>query len=344
VLVNLHCHLEGTVRPETAAELAAPLGVTAPGGDWAEALTMAAPADLTVFLAHVAAVYPLLGSAEALERVACEAVEDAAADGQGYLELRFGPATHARPGFPVSEAIAAVCRGAAEGSRRSGILSGVVVCALRHHDPETNRLVAEAAAGQAGAGVVGFDLAGDELLYPSLEQYRPLFEIAAAAGLGLTAHAAEAGPAQSVLDAVDLFGTRRIGHGSRAADDPEVLRRAADEGVCFEVCVTSNILTGAARDARTHPVRRFLEHRCGVVLGDDDPITIRARLGDDVRLLQREGGLEDAQLAEIRRRSLEVAFLSDAERAELHARAATVALGPGAAHAGDRYAPGWGQV
>jgi adenosine deaminase len=322
VLVNLHCHLEGTVRPATAAELAVPLGVSAPGGDWAEALTMADPADLTVFLAHVAAVYPLLGSAEALERVACEAVEDAAADGQGYLELRFGPATHARPGFPVGDAIAAVCRGAAEGSRRSGILSGVVVCALRHHDHETNMLVAAEAAGRAGAGVVGFDLAGDELLYPSLEHYRPLFETAAAAGLGLTAHAAEAGPAHSVRDAVGLLGARRIGHGSRAADDPQLMRWAADEGVCFEVCVTSNILTGAARDARTHPVLQFLQHRCGVVLGDDDPITTGFRLGDDVRLLQREAGLTEAQLAEIRQRSLDVAFLSGSERATLRARAA----------------------
>lgn len=320
MLVNLHCHLEGTVRPATAAELAAELGVPAPGGDWSEALTMAAPGDLTVFLAHVAAVYPLLGSADALERVACEAVEDAAADGQGYLELRFGPATHARPGFPVGEAIAAVCRGAAEGSRRSGILTGIVVCALRHHDHKTNTLVATEAAKRAGAGVVGFDLAGDELLYPALEPYQPLFEIAAASGLGLTAHAAEAGPAHSVLAAVDLLGARRIGHGSRAADDPDVLRRAADEGVCFEVCVTSNILTGAARDARTHPVLRFLEYRCGVVLGDDDPITTGSRLGDDARLLQREAGLTDAQLGEIERRSLEVAFLSGSERAALRTR------------------------
>lgn len=322
MLVNLHCHLEGTVRPQTAAELAAPLGVPAPGGDWAEALTMTAPADLTVFLAHVAAVYPLLGSADALERVACEAVEDAAADGQAYLEVRFGPATHARAGFPVRDAIAAVCRGVAEGGRRSGILAGVVVCVLRHHDHETNLRVAQAAASQAGAGVVGFDLAGDELLYPALEPYRSLYEIAAAAGLGLTAHAAEAGPAHSVLDAVNLLGARRIGHGSCAADDPDLMRRAADEGVSFEVCVTSNILTGAARDARTHPVLRFLEHRCGVVLGDDDPITTGSRLADDALLLQREAGLTDAQLAGIAGHSLDVAFLSDSERAALRARAA----------------------
>ena len=113
--LNLHTHLEGCVRPETAADLARQMGVPEPAGGWDAALRMKEPADLTVFLAHVAAAYPVLGARGAMRRVAREAVEDAAADGCDFLEMRFGPATHARPGFSIAQVIAAACEGLDEG-------------------------------------------------------------------------------------------------------------------------------------------------------------------------------------------------------------------------------------
>ena len=164
--LNLHTHLEGWVRPTTAAELAREAGVPAPAGGWDRALQMDSPGDLTIYLAHVAAAYPVLGSAEGLRRVAREAVEDAAADGCDFLEIRFGPSTHRRPGFDLAAVIAATCEGLAEGSRATGLPSGLVVCLLRHDDDETNLAVARAAAAAAGAGVVGLDVAGDELVLP----------------------------------------------------------------------------------------------------------------------------------------------------------------------------------
>ena len=234
--LNLHTHLEGWVRPETAADLAASMGAPTPDGGWEHALRMTEPADLTVFLAHVAAAYPVLGSAEAMRRVAREAVEDAAADRCDYLELRFGPSTHARPGFGIPDVIAAACAGLEEGSRATGLPVGLVVCLLRHLDDATNLAIARAAADAAGHGVVGLDVAGDELLYPSLEPYREPYRIAAAAGLGLTAHAAEAGPASAARDAVEMLGVTRIGHGSHIADDTRGARlgrprRRGDRGL-----------------------------------------------------------------------------------------------------------------
>ena len=133
--------------------------------------------------------------------------------------------------------------------------AGLVACALRHHDPATNEEVARAAAARAGRGVVGFDVAGDELLFPSLEPMVRPFRIAAAAGLGLTAHAGEAGTAGYVRDAVERLGVRRIGHGIHAADSDGVIRWAADEGICFEQCPTSNVLTGAVHSYPAHPIR-----------------------------------------------------------------------------------------
>ena len=113
---------------------------------------MAAPGSLTDFLGHVALVYPLLGTPEAMRRVVHEAVVDAAADGILYLELRFGPATHARPGFGLDQVVAAACDGVASGVAATGMPAGIVVCALRHHDDATNADVATGRGRHAPAG------------------------------------------------------------------------------------------------------------------------------------------------------------------------------------------------
>lgn len=318
--INLHTHLEGWVRPVTAGELARDAGVPDPPGGWDRALRMDGPADLTVYLGHVAAAYPVLGSAAALRRVAREAVEDAAADGCDYLEVRFGPSTHRREGFDLAAVIAATCAGLEDGSRATGLPSGLVVCLLRHDDDATNLAVARAAAAAAGTGVVGLDVAGDELRYPSNAPYEAPYAIAAAAGLGLTAHAAEAGPASAVIEAVERFGVRRIGHGSEAASDPAVLAWAVDHGVTFEVCPTSNVLTGAAPATGAHPFHAFLAAGCPIVLGDDDPVTTGSPLSAEERWMVDVGGLSAAQLQAIHRTACEVAFVDDSVRAGLRER------------------------
>jgi len=318
--LNLHTHLEGWVRPATAAELAVTLGAPQPPEGWEAALRMREPADLTVYLGHVAAAYPVLGAPDAMRRVAREAVEDSAADGCDYLEIRFGPATHARPGFDIPAVIDAACAGLADGSRATGLPAGLVVCALRHDDEARNEEVARAAAAAAGRGVVGFDVAGDELRFPALEPYRESFAIAEAAGLGLTAHAAEAGPASAAVEAVELLGVRRIGHGSHIADDPAILAWAAREGIAIEVCLTSNVMTGAARSIAEHPIHQFLSAGCRVVIGDDNPVNIGTTLSEEEARLETDAGLSAAEARRIQHTAVEVAFVDEATRAELRRR------------------------
>ncbi len=321
--LNLHTHLEGTIRPQTAAELAEAHGVPAPSGGWEAALRMREAGTLTTFLEHVAAAYPLFATPDAVARIVAEAVEDAAADGVAYLELRFGPATHAST-MSIGEVIGAAAAGVREGTRRSGLPAGLVVCALRHHDGDTNEEVARAAAGHAGQGVVGFDVAGDELRFPSVEPMVRPFGIAAAAGLGLTAHAAEAGTAQHARDAVERLGVRRIGHGIRAIDDREILRWAADAGICFEQCPTSNVLTGAVASYAEHPIRAFLEAGCEVVIGDDDPTTTGAPLSAEIAHLTTDVGLGPDEIRRIHTASVERVFCDDSTRAALRERLAPI--------------------
>jgi adenosine deaminase len=325
VVLNLHCHLEGCVRVDTAADIARARGIPAPPGGWDAALRMREPADLTVFLAHVAAAFPVMGFADALLRIAREAVEDAAAAGEDFLEIRFGPATHRRPGLPIEAVIGAVRDGLDEGSRATALPPGLVVCLLRHSEPEVNLEVARAAAARAGDGVVGLDVAGDELRWPSNEAYVEPYRIAAAAGLGLTAHAAEASSAGAAREATEWLGATRIGHGSHVADDPSVLAWAVDHDLTFEVCATSNVYTGAARSLREHPLHAFLAAGAGVVLGNDNPITIDRTLADEERDLVAEGGLAADDLAAIQRRAVEVGFMQEGVRVELRRRFAAPA-------------------
>lgn len=312
--LNLHSHLEGRLRPSTAAALAAEAGVSPPEGGWEKALQLDGPSNLTVYLSKVAATYPFFRSPAHIARIACEAVEDAAADGTDYLELRFGPATHVHLGFDMDSVMAALCEGIAEGMIRTKIHAGVVIAALRHHDTETNIAVARAASRYAGKGVVGFDLAGDESLFNDLAQYEKPFAIARAAGLGLTCHAAEAAPGASAREAAERFGVSRIGHGAHLVEDDESLQWVRDRGIVVECCPTSNWFTGAITRRSDHPARYFRAQNLKIVLGDDNPIQTKSLLSNERQVLVDELGFNQQDLKTLDETSVYAAFVEDASK------------------------------
>lgn len=318
--LNLHSHLEGRLRPSTAAALAAEAGVPPPEGGWERALQLDGPSDLTVYLSKVAATYPFFRSPAHVARIACEAVEDAAADGTDYLELRFGPATHVHLGFDMDSVLAAVCDGVREGISRAKIGAGVVIAALRHHDTETNIAVARGAARYAGKGVVGFDLAGDESLFNDLSRYEKPFAIARAAGLGLTCHAAEAAPGSAAREAVERFGVSRIGHGAHLAEDLETLRWVRDREIVVECCPTSNWYTGAIAQRSQHPAKYFRAENLKIVLGDDNPVQTRSLLSNERRVLTDELGFNEQDLRTLDETSVHAAFLEAATRKDFTSR------------------------
>lgn len=323
MLINLHSHLEGRVRPATAAELAQQVGVPDPEGGWERAIQLDGPADLTVYLERVASTYPLFADLDAVARICAEAVEDAAADGLDFLELRFGPATHAASGRSMDDVIAAACLGLNDAIERTGMPGGLVIAALRHHDPETNEAVARAAVRRAGDGVVGFDLAGDELRFPHLSPFMVPFAIARAGGLGITCHAAEAAPGPAAREAVERFGATRIGHGAHVATDPATLAWAADEGIVIEVCPTSNWYTGAIGAVVDHPAPVFAAAGIPLVLGDDNPMQTRSSLPAERAVLVDQLGFTTAQLVALDRTSVAAMFADDAVRAALASRLGT---------------------
>jgi len=320
LLINLHSHLEGRVRPSTAAEIARELGMPDADRDWAAALQLEGPADLTTYLVKVVATFPFFSRLDLLERITREAVEDAAADGEDHLELRFGPASHAASLPELDAVIGAMCAGITAGMAETGISAGVVVAALRSDPTEVNEAVARAAARAAGSGVVGFDLAGDELIFPDLERYRDAFAIARSAGLGITCHAAEAASGNAAVRAVELLGATRIGHGARIAEDPGLIEWFVEREIAIEVCPTSNVYTGAVASMAAHPAAGFARAGARVVLGDDNPRQTGSLLSNEVAVLREGLGFDDVMIQRLARDSVDAAFVSDGVRMQWRGR------------------------
>jgi adenosine deaminase len=260
---ELHQHLDGAMRPETAVELAAGIGMPLTLEEARR--RMVAPArcrDQAELLTYFDLPITLLQTAAGLRRTATELIEDLATDGVRYAEVRWAPRLHLAGGMSVSEVIEAVAGGVADGTQRVGTGSPLVmliVTAMRSHPPGANVLLARAAA-EFGTPVVGFDLAGPEASYPA-PPHAAAFRAAEDGGLALTAHAGEVPGPERIREALAL-GVRRIAHGATTADDPALITAVRERDVTLDLCPTSNVQAGIVASLEDHPVGRL--HRAGV--------------------------------------------------------------------------------
>ncbi|MFC4591714.1 adenosine deaminase [Sphaerisporangium corydalis] len=268
--VELHCHLDGSVRPGTVADLARAQGVEVTGP--VDRLVTAPPdcGSLARFLTYIDLPLRVLQTPDALRRAARELVEDWHADGVRYGETRFAPQLHGRSGMTPDEAVRAVAEGLADGRRATGVRTGLLLCCLRHQTPEESLSVAETALRNRDV-VAGLDLAGDER-YPGAA-HRAAFDLAHAAGLPCTVHAGEASGPESVWEALDVLGARRVGHGVRCAGDRALLDRLRRDDIALEMCPTSNVQTSAVPSMGEHPADRLLASGLRVTISTDTRTT-----------------------------------------------------------------------
>jgi adenosine deaminase len=316
---ELHLHLDGSLRIDTALDLARTRGVDAPETREGMVAALVAPErcrDQAELLRAFDLPIALLQDAEALERVAAELVESKAADNVRYVEIRWGPLLHVARGLSLADGIAAVCRGARAAAERTGTEARLIATAIRSHDPAANLLMAETAAHFIDEGLTGWDLAGPEAAYPDPALHADAFAAARAARLRITLHAGEWGGAAQVRRALAL-DPERIAHGPGAADDPELCRELIDRNITLDLCPTSNVQAGIARSLEEHPLARL--HRAGVpvTLSTDDTTVSDISLTDEyVRAVERIG-LTLPELWAIDRRGLDVGFADEATLAPL---------------------------
>src|SRR6478672_13520504 len=243
---ELHLHLDGSLRVETALELARTRAVEAPTTREGMRGVLVAPMpcrDQAELLRAFDLPIALMQDAEALERITAELVETKAADGVRYVEIRWGPLLHVAGGLSLGDGIAAVCAGAADGAYRTGTTVRLICTALRSHDPEANVTLAKTAARFRDAGLTGWDLAGPEAAYPDPLTHAAAFEAARAGGLRITVHAGEWGGAAQVRRALAVE-PERIAHGPGAVDDPELRAQLIERRVTLHLCPTPNWQAG----------------------------------------------------------------------------------------------------
>jgi adenosine deaminase len=252
---------------------------------------MVAPPDCpsqAAYIGYFDDAIAVLQTAAALERAALELGIDSAAENIDYLEVRWAPRLHLRGGLSMPEVIAAVLAGLAA----APLQAVAIVCAMRQHSPEENIAVAKAAGRFAGRGVVGFDLAGDEVSYPAARQRRA-FEAARAAGLRLTCHAGEAGQPSSVEEALSL-GVERIAHGVIGARDPRIVERVRSEGVVLDLCPTANWKCKAVPSLAAHPLPQLIRAGVRCTISTDSRTVAGTSLSHEFELAAAMGLSDEA--------------------------------------------------
>ena len=280
---ELHQHLDGSMRPETAVELAAEVGMALTLEE-AMARLVGPPRcrDQAELLTFFDLPIALLQTAASLRRVTLELIESMADDGLTYAEIRWAPRLHLERGLSVGDVIEAVATGIGEAASRLGPRTpfiGLIVTAMRSHPPGANVEMARA-AGAFGVPVIGFDLAGPEAEYPA-PPHAAAFLAAAEEGLALTAHAGEVPGPERIREALAL-GVRRIAHGVTAAQDPDVMALVRERDVTLDLCPTSNVQAGIVADLAAHPLAAL--HRAGVsvTLSTDDRTVSATTLTDEM--------------------------------------------------------------
>jgi adenosine deaminase len=318
--VDLHRHLEGSLRFSTVREVSRSLGLDLPGTDVLATMVQIQeeePNTFENFLSKFQTLRLFYRSPEIIGRIAREAVMDAAADNIRYLELRFTPAALSRAeGYSLADVMDWVIVGAGEASIEAGIKTNLIASVNRHESPALAEEVVALAVERKTAGIVGVDLAGNEVHFPAAP-FANIFQDAKKEGLHVTVHAGEWAGAKGVAEAVLQLGAERIGHGIRVVDDPVVVQLAREREVTFEVCLTSNVQSGAVESLAVHPLPAMLAAGLSVTLHTDDPSISRITLGDEYSLAQRHLGLAWEDLNGLILNGARTAFLPEEERQRL---------------------------
>lgn len=312
--VELHLHLDTSVRISTVAALSRQYGLPLPS-NLNDALIV--PMDcnsLNEYLSRVEWEVAVLQTPEAIERATYELMLDCARDSIYYVEIRFAPQLCTRQGLKLMEVIEASSRGLRQAQKDAPIQGGLIMCLLRHQDEAMGVNVARTAlnAREKGLPIVGIDIAADESLPGA--PHRAAFALAQQEHLHRTCHAGEACGPESIEYALDVFGAERIGHGVRLREDPALLQQVKQLGVALEMCPTSNVQTKATPSLAAHPADSYLRNNLNVTINCDGRTTSNTDLTHEYMLMVEQFGWGEAEIRQTALNAARACFLPAPEK------------------------------
>lgn len=326
--VELHDHLDGGLRISTILELAREYGVELPTWDAEELrawfIRGCRQKSLALYLETFAITTAVMQTREALERVAYEAVIDLAAQNVVYAEIRFAPDIHTEKGLNLEEVVTAVLAGLDRGRKETGMQYGLILCAMRNEKPEDTLTIAELAVAFSDRGVVAFDLAGDEYGHPPKKHINACQYIRSK-NFNLTIHAGEAFGVESIWQAIQICGAHRIGHGVRLVEDmhiegQQIMKLGSlsqfilDRRIPMEMCISSNVDTGAVESYEKHPFPIFFKNNFRVFLSSDNPLMSDTTITKELQIAVEKYGLSFRDVEKITLNAMKSAFIHHDEK------------------------------
>ncbi|MCS6914280.1 MAG: adenosine deaminase [Myxococcales bacterium] len=317
---DLHCHLDGSLRLRTILELAEQQKVKLPADDeeglFRHVYAGNVARSLEEYLKAFDITLAVLQTEEALYRAAYELAEDCARENVRYLEVRYSPMLHQMRGLPLTAIVEAVIQGLRAAERRFGIRTGVILCGIRTSSAEASLRMAELCVAFKNRGVVAFDLAGAELNHPAKEHKRA-FQLILDNNVNCTAHAGEAYGPESIAQAIHYCGAHRIGHGTRLWENGDLLNYACDHRIPLEICVSSNIQTGAATDIASHPLPFYYNYGLRVTINTDNRLITNTTVSKELYLCHQHYGFTLDDIKEVIIAGFKSAFLPHREKSDL---------------------------
>lgn len=322
-LVDLHRHLEGSMRLETILDLAQRHSVLLPTYDLdnlrPHLQAIEPQPGLMAFIRKIDLSVQVLGDLYACRRIAVECVEDAHSEGIDYIEVRFSPRYMASPHhLDPAGVVEAVIDGVEAASRTSGIQTNLIGILSRTYGLEACWEEFEALR-RHHEHITALDIAGDEAAWPA-ELFVEHFRAARDLGWHITAHAGESAGPESIWTAIRELGATRIGHALHAIEDPTLMDTMAEHHIGIEISLTSNVQISAVPDYASHPITTYIRRGMCVTLNTDDPAVSRITLPHEYDVAAPAAGLTPTEIHQIQSNGLAAAFLSDKTRAALVAQ------------------------
>ena len=284
---ELHCHLDGSMRPETILDIAEKENVKLPTHNLKELKQILEVGieckSLEDYLRPFDITAQVLQTEEALTRATYELAEDAAKENVRYIEIRFAPLWHIRKDLTLNRAIEAVIQGKHKAEAHFDIIVGIIICGIRHTSPEDTLKVAEVAVAYKNRGIVGFDLAGAEKNFPA-KDHKEAFYLIINNNINTTVHAGEAYGTESIDQALHYVSANRIGHATTLRQDGDLLNYINDHRIPLEMCITSNVQTKAVKKAEDHPAKFYFDLGLRVTLNTDNRLISNVTLTDEYML------------------------------------------------------------